>query len=216
MTVASNSSLVQTEIGNRVVPLKRSPRCRTCRSDVRHDVEIALAQGRPYGEIVGRFPNAGLTVRNVAEHFRRHVPVHSTEVRRVVAEHAAQNGEIMQAAVDHQVGLVKMARDVIENVSSRLAAGEIQPSFKDGVAAARLLANYDPVLLERDELRLEVERCHQGFASLLGLVRGVVNDEQWSSLGRVVADDPQLRVFWPSPGSDRGTSRTCPDGAGVS
>ena len=216
MTVASNSSLVQTEIGARIVPLKRSPRCRTCRSGVLHDVDIALAQGRPYGEIVGRFPNAGLTARNVAEHFRRHVPVHSTEVRRVVAEQAAQNGEVMQAAVDHQVGLVKLAQDVVENVSTRIAAGEILPSFKDGVAAARLLAAYDPILLDRDELRLEVERCHGGFAILLGLVRGVVNDDQWSALGRVVADDPQLRAFWPSPGSDRGTTRNCPEGAGVS
>ena len=216
MTVAANSTLVQTEVGGKAVPLKRSPRCRTCRSDVRHDVDIALAQGRPYGEIVGRFPNAGLSERNIAEHFRRHVPIHSTEVRRVVAEQAALNGEVIQAAVDHQVELVKLARDVVENVSTRLAAGEMQPTFKDGLAAAWLLATYDPVLLERDELRLEVERCHEGFATLLSMVRSVVNDEQWSALGRVVADDPQLRVFWPSPGGDRRTTRSCPDGAGVS
>jgi hypothetical protein len=216
MTVASNSSLVQTEIGGKAVPLKRSPRCRTCRSDARYDVDMALAQGRPYGEIVGRFPKAGLTVRNVAEHFRRHVPVHSPQVRRVVAEQAAQNGEIMQAAVDHQVGLVKLAREVVENVSTRIAAGEMQPSFKDGVAAARLLATYEPILLERDELRLEVKQCHQDFASLLGLVRGFVDDAQWSALGRVVAEDPRLRAFWPSPESDRGTTRNRPDGAGVS
>ncbi len=128
-------------------------------------------------------------------------------LRRLVAKQAARNGEIIQAAVDHQAGLVKMARDVVENVSSRLAAGQIQPSFKGGLAAAKLLAAYDPILLERDELRLEVERCHEGVATLLDLVRGVVNDEQWSALGRVVAEDPQLRVFWPSPGSDRGTTR---------
>jgi len=167
-----------------------------CVRESRRDVETALAEGRSYTEIAALFPESGLSKRHLSEHYRRgHLPVHSPQVRRVVAEQAAQNGEIIQAAVDHQVGLVKLAQDVIENVSSRLAAGEMQPSFKDGVAAARLLATYDPVLLERDELRLEVKQCHQDFASLFGLVRGVVTDEQWSSLGRVVAEDPRLRIL---------------------
>ena len=188
-----------------------------CVRESRRDVETALAEGRSYTEIAALFPESGLSKRHLSEHYRRgHLPVHSPQVRRVVAEQAAQNGEIIQAAVDHQVGLVKLAQDVIENVSSRLAAGEMQPSFKDGVAAARLLATYDPVLLERDELRLEVKQCHQDFASLLGLVGGAVDDEQWSALGQLVADDPLLRVFWPSPGSERGTTRNRPDGAGVS
>ena len=195
MTVAGNASLVECRIGGTAVPLTRSPRCRTCRSESRRDVEVALAEGRSYSEIAALFPESGLSKRHLSEHFRRHFPVDSPQVKRVVAEQAADNGEIMQVAVAAQVEALKFARSVVRRVAERLASGEVEPTVKEAVAMARLLAEYDEAVVERDELRAETGRAHDGMFALLQLVQSIVSAEDWSALGRAIDLNPDLRVF---------------------
>lgn len=209
MTAGANSSLVQCKIGGRVLPVRRSPSCRTCRSEVRRDVEIALAEGRPYVEIVASFPESGLTARHLSEHFRRgHLPLDSPQVRKVVAERAAENTEVIKVGTDVGVEALTFARLVLSKAAVRLANGDIEPSFKDAIAAARVLADYDAIVIERDDLQAEVIRTHSGMTALLRLVQGLVTDEEWAKLSRAVDSDPELRVFSPPPGSHRVTPRT--------
>jgi len=196
MTVAGNASLVECRIGGTAVPLTRSPRCRTCRSESRRDVEVALAEGRSYSEIAALFPESGLSKRHLSEHYRRgHLPLQSTQVRRVVSAQAADNGEIMQVAVAAQVQALKFARSIVRRVAERLASGEVEPTVKDAVAMARLLAEYDDAVVERDELRAETGRTHDGMFALLQLVQSIVSAADWSSVNRAVDLDPDLRVF---------------------
>ncbi len=200
MTAAANASLVECRIGGTVVPLTRSPRCRTCRSGSRRDVEIALAQGRSYSEIAALFPESGLSKRHLSEHYRRgHLPLDSPQVRRVVAEQATENGEVLEVAVAAQVAARTFARSVVRRVAERLADGDIQPSVSDAVAMARLLAQYDDVVIERDVLRAEVGRTHDGMSGLLALVRSHVSAADWSAVARAVDLDHGLRVFLTTP-----------------
>lgn len=141
-----------------------------------------------------------MTPRNVAEHCRRHLPFQSTAVRRVVAEQAQENGAVIQLAIDRQVDALMFARRVVQTVSERLADGEIEPSVKDGMAAARLLHDFDLAVVERDDLREEVKRSHGAVATLLRIVQNIVSAEEWTKLSRSVEANPELRPFWPPPG----------------
>ncbi|HSH60979.1 MAG TPA: hypothetical protein VK988_15340 [Acidimicrobiales bacterium] len=198
MTAAANAALVQCEVDGVSVPMVRIPTCRVCRSASRRAVEIALAEGRSYTQIVAMLPDSGLTARNVAEHYRRgHLPVQSTEVREIVAARAADNRALVQVAVDRQTERLKLANAVVERAAKRLAAGEIQPSFSEAVAASRLLAEHDAVLIERDRLRDQLKRANKNTTKLFRLVSDIMTEQQWSSLGKRIEADPQTRALWP-------------------
>jgi hypothetical protein len=177
--------------------------CRVCRSPARRAVEVALAEGRSYAEIAGVVPDSRLSPRNIAEHYRRgHLPLDSDEVREIVAERALDNGSIVQVGIDRQAEALRLAQAVVRRTWEGVAAGEIEPTFKDGIAAARLLMKYDAVAFERSRLREQVKRSHRAVSTLLRLTKDIVTAEQWSALGRAVDGDAEIRPFWPAPGAE--------------
>jgi len=93
------------------------------------------------------------------------------------------------------VPALKFARSVVQRVAERLASGEVEPTVKEAVAMARLLAEYDEAVVERDELRAETGRTHDGMFALLQLVQSIVSAEDWSAVGRAIDLNPDLRVF---------------------
>ncbi len=203
MTAKTNASLVQFEFNgiefNGVkVPYVHSPRCRVCRNPSRRDVEVALAEGRPYAQIATMFPDSGLSARNIAEHLRRgHLPLKSKEVREIVAAQAAESAAVIQLAVDRQVEPLRRASAVVQRAHERLAAGEIQPTFREGIAAAKLLAQHEPLLIERDRLRDQLKQANANTTKLFRLVSELMTDEQWSELGKRIEADPELKPLWP-------------------
>jgi hypothetical protein len=189
----TNASLVQCV----KVPV-RVPMCRLCRSGSRHDVEVALAEAHSYAEIAAMFPDSGLSARNIGEHYRRgHFPLDSVEVKEIVAAQAAENQAVVQMAVDRQVEPLRLANAVVKRAQERLDAGEIQPTFREAIAATRVLAKHDAVLIERDRLRGQLKQSNAHTTKLLRLVAHIMTEEQWSELGKRMEADPRMRPLWP-------------------
>ncbi len=198
MTGDTNASLVQCVVNGVKVPYVRIPMCRVCRSGSRRAVEIGLAEGRSYTEIAAMFPDSGLSTRNIAEHYRRgHLPLDSNEVREIVAAQAAENQAVVQVAVDRQVEPLRWANTVLKRAQERLDAGEIEPTFAEAIAASKVLAQHDAVLIERDRLRDQLKRSNKNITKLFRLVSDIMTEEQWSELGKRMEADPQMRPLWP-------------------
>ncbi len=200
----TNASLVQCVVNGVKVPYVRIPMCRVCRSGSRRDVEIALAEGRPYAEIAAMFPDSGVSARNIGEHYRRgHLPLESVEVKEIVAAQAAENQAVVQVAVDRQVEPLRRANTVLKRAQERLDAGEIQPTVREAIAASKVLAQHDAVLIERDRLRDQLKRSNKNITKLFRLVSDIMTEEQWSELGKRMEADPQMRPLWPPFGGSR-------------
>ncbi len=197
MTAETNASLVQFVVNGVKVPYVRIPMCRVCRSPRRRDVEVALAEARSYAEIATMFPDSGLSARNIGEHYRRGHPLKSNEVREIVAAQAAENQAVVQVAVDRQVEPLRAANTVVKRALERLAAGEIQPTFSEAIAASKVLAQHDSVLIERDRLRDQLKQSGADTTKLFRLVSDIMTEEQWSTLGKRMEADPQTRALWP-------------------
>jgi hypothetical protein len=150
--------LASVEMGGRRVPVRGVAQCRVCSSDLRIDIERALAEGQRPTEIVRRLPEGSrITVRNVTEHRRRgHLPPDHEAVREV-AEKAALGLRNAQAlAVATEATRMVLAKEVVRRVSEKLATGEIQPTIRDGVRCARFLLDAEVKTREFDRMEARI------------------------------------------------------------
>jgi hypothetical protein len=143
MTMNGNADLESTVQGQ-TYPLVSVPNCLTCQSPLRPDIERALVTGRSYAGVARQFPHAGLSSRNIGEHYRRgHLPVQDEALRRLAEERAAQIAKDIDEGAGVIVDQVLFARAVVQRSFERLACGDAEPDIREGLAAARLLADFD-------------------------------------------------------------------------
>lgn len=196
MRMATSAVQVDAEVDGTHVPYKRVASCRTCRHPLRPQFEAALAQGRPYAEVAALHPRSGISARNLAEHRRRgHFSIDGPEVRAIVAKQAAENGRVARSAVRRQVAQRELAEAVVLRVWERLVQGELKPSLRDGIAAARYLGQFDPVVIERDLLRQRRDEGQARLAALFTIVNDLMGDDDWARFTRAVSDDLDLSPF---------------------
>ncbi len=201
MTVATNAPLAECRIDDRVHRLRRVGQCFVCRSKFRSQVEKGLAEGESYAAIVLGLPEAAaLTTRNVSEHWKRgHLPVGDEVFRRIQEDQAEQVGQLVKKAADRKLGDLALAHAVVGRVNERLAMGEVEPTFKDALGAARLLERHDGARQERIDLRRERDEARDALARILSVAKVVMSRSSWSALAQQVDADPALRAFWPAP-----------------
>ncbi len=116
---------------------------------------------------------------------------------KIIATRAADYRSSVQEAIDREVQSLRFADGVIKRAQERLDAGEIQPTFRDGIAASRLLSKYDHVVIERDQLRDQLKWTENNLQKLFRFFSGAASDEEWCSLGTRIQADPEMRVLWP-------------------
>ncbi len=187
-------------IGERVHRLPRIAQCRVCRSHLRAQVEAGLVDGVSYRAIVDGLPDGTLSARNVGEHFKRgHLPVEDEVHSRLRKDRSRQAGQLIQRGVERKIDELSLAHAVVERAADRLASGELEPTMREAIAAARLLERYDRVRSERDDLRRGRDDAQRALSGILSLAKPLMAVESWSRLGRQVEEDAVLRAFWPSP-----------------
>ena len=197
MTVAAKAALVEAEIDGTVIPFRRVPQCRTCRSEWRAEIDLALAAGRGYVEVAALYPQAGLTRRNISVHHKReHSPTETPEIRAIAAERKGEANHVVDTAVDRLVSARLLAESVVRRVSERLADGEIKPTTRDALVASKLLFEYDPVLIERDRLRQQLAQANDRLMRLFAVVDAVLceDEDDWDKLSLALNDDPDLKL----------------------
>ncbi len=133
-------------VGGREYPHVSERTCKTCSSQYRDLIEQETVGGRTWKAISRSLPDdAGLTQRNLADHFRNgHLPVAAEATQLLAERQAEERGAVVEIGAARIVDYMEFAQAVMGRVNHRVAAGEVEPGISDGLRAADLLARYDP------------------------------------------------------------------------
>ena len=141
MPNATVTALVSVQAGGKAIPMKYEKSCSVCRDEYRFDAEKLIMRGRSYQSVVADLPAAEFSEDSLRRHFANgHVPIKQA-ARQFAAERKSK--EITEAVEPVAHGLSRtlaFAQTVVTSVEKRVAAGDLQPTVSDGLAAARFVA----------------------------------------------------------------------------
>lgn len=194
------TALVTCEVGGRSYPLVASPRCRTCRSPQRREIEKLVIGGSSFAEASRSYSAAGLSARNVREHIRRgHLPIEHEVVKRLVEQQVKEHIALVESGVSAKLGTIALAHTIIRSVSERLMSGELVPTISEGVRMASLLAGYDDALRKENRTEEQLRRSHEGFAVLFSIAKSMMSTTMWTDFLNAAHDDGRLLAYLPQP-----------------
>ena len=189
MPAQSNVGLASVQLGGRRYPLVAQRTCKTCSSRHRDFIERQTVAGRTWAAIIQDLPgDAGLTPRNLADHFKnQHLPVAAEAVKQLAERNATAKGELVQESVEPITDYLHFARAVIGQVNDRVARGEVRPAIRDALRAAELLARYEPID-QVDESAVAV-----AFLVYHETAQELMTEAQFQEFGRRLDADPILQ-----------------------
>ena len=76
-----------------------------------------------------------------------------------------------------------------------MTSGELRPTIQEAIAAARLLAKRDPVVLEERRWRNAANEFQAAISRLLDVIYDLVDDDQWNAMGHALNGDDYLVPF---------------------
>ena len=211
MNQAANASIARVRVGGRDYPAVSEPRCRVCCSnDFRLRVENEIIAGRTWSMIAGDLPTeAELTARHIGDHYRNgHMPVQEATVVRAIEQQAEERGEPYEAVVEASAAHLDLCRAVVGRVNQRIVVGTLEPGVRDAIAAAALLAKFDPGppdTSERDVL--------EAFTAYHDTARELLSPEMFREFGHRLSANPllaRLAEAWDAAHSDVSSYRQRP------
>ena len=189
-TSEDSSSALVYKTGGHEYPMYSEPRCKTCQSPYRTEIENRILKGISYRNIVdGLGEQSSLSVENIRHHVaKKHLPVEEEVKRIIMHEQAKAIGldpeETERAIVD---GLA-FAKVGLQTVHQAMTAGELQPTVAEGIAFAKFIhemENYGGEDMDREAFGL-------GLRTLIELIKKNMNSEQFASFSLDVRSDPLL------------------------
>lgn len=173
--------MAQIDVGGTKVNWREESRCRVCVSTARHQVETGIAAGRSWRGIVRDLPQeAGISEDSVRRHWERHhMPARAAAVQRVADERMQEIAPVLEAQVVEVARHLRLAHAVVDRVTARLAAGEVEPDLKDGLVAVRLLASIEQVAGGGSETEYV-----RAFEALILAARSALPPEQFDQVNR--------------------------------
>ena len=155
MPNATVTALVSVQAGGKAIPMKYEKSCSVCRDDCRFDAEKLIMGGRSYQSVLADLPAAAFSEDSLRRHFANgHVPIKQA-ARQFAAERKSK--EITEAVEPVAHGLSRtlaFAQTVVSSVEKRVAAGDLEPTVSDGLAAARFVAEMTDDV-DADQMRNE-------------------------------------------------------------
>jgi len=138
-----SESLVTVDVGGQSYPYKTEPPCHVCTDNNRLENETALAQGRSYKRIVELFADSdAVTPRSLQGHLENgHMPVRAAAVQAVARARSAELTEALEPVIQETAIELAFAHAVLDRVRARVQAAEVEPTVRDGLAAAKLIAD---------------------------------------------------------------------------
>lgn len=210
------SSMVQVRIGDRVYDAVYEPRCRTCTHPGRQLIEAAVLRNYSYRMIAREFsskevpgpegttqilPDIGhASIRN---HFvQGHMPMEAAALRRLAEKRAEEIGadyeEALGQFVDHHI----LANAVVQKTYDRLVLGEIEPEVKDGLAAAKFLA--DAQAAAGGGGGIDGEAWSEAMTIYFETARAIMPPDLWYQFTTKLATNPILQAISERMNSEQG------------
>lgn len=173
--------------------MKTNRQCKVCMSEHRFDIEEDLIAGRVYKKIHDALPeDADISIRNIKDHYNNsHMPLEQSAVRQIVEARAERMGKRIEDSVDSLVDGMALAEVVVHKTFEKVAAGEIQPELKDGLAAAKFLAEMG----EYEEGGADMAAITEAFIVYHEEAEQVMSPEQFEAFGQALAKNPVLKAL---------------------
>ena len=199
------NSLVQIKIGSKVYDAVREPRCHTCTHPARMDIETMIVECVAFTTIAERWsdveyvsPSGDLIVlpevsaASIRNHFKaRHLPLQAAVTRQLAEKRMQEIGyqleEIGGAFVDH----VSFNQAVLQKAQERLARGEITVDVRDGLAAAKYLAEAEKAAGGG----VDVEAWGQAMEVYFSEAKKVMQPVQWRAFTESLGRNPVLKAL---------------------
>jgi hypothetical protein len=198
------SSLVQVRVGSRDYSAKRIPNCATCQHPARMQIETMLVEGHPYAAIAETFSDVEYKVgrqtkilprvdwTSIRTHYRnRHMPVDAKAVRDISEQRLRELGQHADELEDRVIDSYMTARLVMSKGFDRLAKGEMEPSVRETLAAAKLLEEFDIARQGVDSG--DVNAWQEAMTVYFSEAQRLMPPEMWTEFARRLNANPQLR-----------------------
>ena len=196
------NALLTYTVGGQQYPLTASSRCRTCRSRHRRTIECRLVEGATPADALRDIDDADKpNTRNIREHVARgHLPVESELVRQLInTGEGGQRANLVEQGVAARVNALGFASAIITETNARIASGELRVSVRDGIRAARLLAEHDTMLRKERRGTELLTQAREATVAILDLAKANMTSESWSAFLKRMEEDELLRIFVPVP-----------------
>lgn len=190
----AGASAIIYRVGGREYPLKTNRQCKVCMSPHRFDIEDDLINGRTYRKIVESLPEGhDLVVANVKNHYLNgHLPLEQAATRQIIEARAERVGKSIEDATQSLVDGLTLAEVVVQKTFEGIASGEIAPDLKDGLAAAKFLADFG----EYDEDGgTDMVAVSEAFMVYHETAAEVMTPEQFKAFGEMLTSSPVLRAL---------------------
>lgn len=184
-------SVITYRVGGREYPMRVNRQCKVCTSPYRFEIERELVSGRTYRRIVESIPDdAELSAYNVKCHYLNgHLPLEQAAARQIVENRAKQVGKHIEDGVEALVDGVALAEVVVQKTFEAIAKGELQVEVKDGMAAAKFLAD----LGQYDEGGADMAAITDAFIVYHEHAQEYMDPDQFEAFGRALNSNPVLK-----------------------
>lgn len=188
---AAGNSLITYRVGGREYPMRTNRRCKVCQSPYRFDIEEALVLGRTYRRIAEALPeDAELTKENIRNHYHnQHLPLDASVTREIVEARAAAVGKKIEDGVQSLVDGLTLAEVVVQKTFEAIARGELSPEIRDGMAAAKFLAD----LGQYEDGGADMGAITEAFIVYHEHAQEFMSPEQFQAFGEALDRNPVLK-----------------------
>jgi hypothetical protein len=202
----SPSSLVRVRVGSREYSARRVPNCGTCQHPARMDIETMLVEGHPYTVIARTFSEVEYTVGrqrkklpkiawpSIRTHYRNgHMPTDAKAVRDIAEQRLRELGQHAEAMEERAVDSYMTARLVLSKGFDRLARGEVEPTVKETLAAAKLLEEFD--IARQDHESGDLAAWQEAMMVYFTEAQQLMSPDLWTEFTRRLTVNPQLQAL---------------------
>lgn len=186
MSLAFNAPLAQVEVGGRVYPYRTNRQCKVCAHPQRLELERTLAEGRGYNGVLEIVSDTGLTVDNLREHMKAgHMPFEHPTVKEVAETAARDRGAVATTAGRTLGRHLAFCEKVLDRVNERIEEGDLEPTIKEALMAAKILS-------EAPDDGPDLDDLNRAFVAIWETTEAVAGRQVMEEIGRQLLAHPVL------------------------
>lgn len=177
-------SVLMYQLGGRMYPMRSEPRCNTCQSQYRLEVEKKILRGYGYAAVANSLPdNAGISASSIRSHVTNgHLPLDESVKRAAIEARARELGRDVEAFEESLVDHIVFAKLGVQKAFERVVNGEEEVSVSDGIALANLLVRVDQTAQQGADSELMVEVFHAYMRAFMSVVTDERMQRQFANL----------------------------------
>lgn len=192
----AGTSVVTYRFGGREYPLKTVTRCATCMSPYRFEIEEAIVSGRVYKRIEEMVAGYGeefrISSRGIADHYYNgHMPLDLTNTRSIIEDRAEKVGKRIEDESTSLVDGITLMETVVAKTFEAIVKGEVSPGVREGLAAAKMLADIG----EYDTASADQQAYVEAFMVYQEEAEKIMGAEAFRAFGAALAANPVLNAL---------------------